>query len=179
MCLKEHQLESRDMDFNLALAGKYFQCQPMLSLNPANRWIWGSLARAYVTNNYMRSFYFGQGLGLINISLFAILHHFYAKNPALLLDAFPSLPATSTAHIPLAVSATMTMNLIGWTHMLMSLERYRDCQAQLRDDRRVVETLPREHAHGWIEVVREQARNTIAGLGGKDICLDVGTRDGL
>ena len=177
VCFKEHQLESRDMDFNLALVGE------ISSFDREKRYIdlciTQSPARALVTYDYRRSFYFGQGLGLMSMSLYAILHHYYAKSPALLLDAFPSLPATSTNHIPLAVSATMTTYLTEWTGMLWRLERYSECQAQLRDDRRVIEGLPEEHAEGWKEVVREQARATLKGLGGKDICLDVGTRDGL
>ncbi|KAG7531053.1 hypothetical protein FFLO_04608 [Filobasidium floriforme] len=155
ICLKEHQLESRDLTYNLAL-----------------------VSRAIVTKGYMKHFYLGQGVGLLSVSFFAILHHFYAKNPSLLLDVFPSLPATSTMHIPLAVSLTMTNYLTEWTNVLFGVERQRERKSILRDDRRVQNLLPNDNSDGWTQVIREEARVFSEQLNGRPVDMDLGTLDG-
>jgi hypothetical protein len=125
----------------------------------------------------MKHFYLGQGVGLLSVSFFAILHHFYAKNPSLLLDVFPSLPATSTMHIPLVVSLIMTNNLTEWTNILFGLKRQCERKSILRDDRRVQNLLPDENSDGWRQVIREEARVFSEQLNGKTVDMDLGTLD--
>jgi hypothetical protein len=132
-----------------------------------------------VTKGYMKHFYLGQGVGLLSVSFFAILHHFYAKNPSLLLDGFPSLPATSTMHIPLAVSLTMTNYLTESTNVLFGVERQRERKCILRDDRRVQNLLPDDNSDGWRQVIREEARVFSEQLNGKPVDMDLGTLDGM
>lgn len=127
----------------------------------------------------MRHYYLGQGISLLSVSFYAILHHFYARNPALSIDVFPSLSVTSTVHIPLAISLTMTNYLTEWTSGMMLFVRHHERMGALRDDRRIRNLLPSDNSEGWTQVIRMEARTTSEEMNGKELNLDLGALDDL